>query len=130
MKILFLVPYPKEGASNRVRVTQFIPYLESRDMVCRVRSFVNRRFFNILYAPHRYSEKIFWFILATLNRMLDVIRSFRYDLVFVHREAYPLWGPSIEFILHKMKKPIVFDFDDAIFLPNSSEHNIYIERFK
>jgi glycosyltransferase involved in cell wall biosynthesis len=29
-----------------------------------------------------------------------------------------------------MKKPIVFDFDDAIFLANTSGHNVYIERFK
>lgn len=130
MKVLFLVPYPTEGASNRVRVEQFIPYLESRGVACKVRPFVNRRFFRILYMPHRIPEKAFWFILCTLNRMLDVVRALGYDIIFIHREAYPLGGAVIESALRRMGKALVFDFDDAIFLPNTSEHNIYIERFK
>ena len=130
MKILFLVPYPTEGASNRVRVEQFISYLESRGFICKVRPFVNRRFFKILYMPYHIFEKAFWFILCTLNRVFDIARAAGYDLVFIHREAYPLGGAVIESILRRMGKPIVFDFDDAIFLPNTSEHNIYIERFK
>ncbi len=130
MKVLFIVPYPTEGASNRVRVEQFISHLEPRGVICKVRPFVNRRFFKILYRPHRYVEKIFWFIVGTINRIFDIIRSYRYDIVFIHREAYPFGGPIFESILYRMKKTIIFDFDDAIFLHSTSEHNIYIERFK
>lgn len=130
MKILFLVPYPTEGASNRIRVEQFIPYLEARGVRCKVRPFVNGRFYRILYLPHRYMEKAFWFVICTLNRLFDIVRAFGRDIVFIHREAYPFGGAAIESILHKMGKSLVFDFDDAIFLPNTSEHNIYIERFK
>ncbi|MFC1590131.1 glycosyltransferase family 4 protein [Candidatus Omnitrophota bacterium] len=130
MKVLFLVPYPSEGASNRIRVEQFISYLEGKGVSCKVRPFVNSRFFRILYEPHRFLEKIFWFIAATLNRALDIIRALSSDIVVIHREAYPFGGPFFESLLHKMGKPFVFDFDDAIFLANTSEHNIYIERFK
>ncbi len=130
MKILFLVPYPTEGASNRVRVEQFIPYLEANGVACKVRPFMNKRFFSILYLPHQYFQKVFWFIICTVNRMLDLARALNYDIIFIHREAYPLGGPYFESILYLMKKKIIFDFDDAIFLPNTSEHNTYIERFK
>ena len=130
MKVLFLVPYPSEGASNRIRVEQFIPYLESKGVICRMRPFVNKNFFGILYRPGCYLEKMLWFLVCTIYRIFDVMRAFNYDLVFIHREAYPLGGAFFESILHGMKKPIVFDFDDAIFLPNTSEHNIYIDRFK
>ncbi len=130
MRVLFLVPYPIEGASNRVRVEQFIPYLESKGVVCKVRPFVNPRFFRILYLPHCYAEKAFWCALSTLNRALDIMRACFYDVVFIHREAYPFGGPLVESLLHAIGKPMVFDFDDAIFLPNTSEENIYIERLK
>ena len=130
MKVLFLVPYPTEGASNRVRVEQFVPYLTSQGATCTIRPFVNKAFFKILYQPHRYVEKIFWFIVCTIGRILDLIRAFRYDIIFIHREAYPIGGPIFESFLFYIGKPIVFDFDDAIFLPSTSEFNTYIERFK
>ena len=130
MKILFLVPYPTEGASNRVRVEQFIPYLRSHGVACAIRPFVSKRFFRILYQPHHYAEKIFWFIVCTMGRILDLIRAFRYDIVFIHREAYPIGGPIFESFLFYIGKLVIFDFDDAIFLPNTSEFNTYMERFK
>ena len=51
-------------------------------------------------------------------------------MIFVHREAYPFGGPILESLFCHMRKPLVFDFDDAIFLPNTSEYNVYVERFK
>lgn len=130
MKVLFIVPYPTEGASNRIRVEQFIPFLEAIGIHCKLRPFMNRRFFRILYLPHKYVEKIFWFIICTINRFFDLIRAWSYDVVFIHREAYPFGDAYFEMLLFRMKKKIIFDFDDAIFLPNTSEHNVYIERFK
>lgn len=130
MKILFLVPYPTKGASNRVRVEQFLPYLRSRGVKCKIRPFVNTAFYDILYLPHRYTEKAFWFGICAINRFCDILRAARYDIIFIHREAFPFGGAFMESIFRWMGKPIVFDFDDAIFVPDTSEHNIYIERFK
>lgn len=130
MKILALVPYPSEGASNRIRVEQYIPYLKSRGAALRIRPFINRPFYKIIYLPRRYLTKIMWFIICTVNRILDLARALRYDIIFIHREAYPFGGAVVELILQAMRKPIVFDFDDSIFLANSSEHNVYIERLK
>lgn len=130
MKILFLVPYPTEGASNRVRVEQFLPYLESKGVKYKIRPFVNRRFYQILYLPSRYIEKTFWFIVCTVNRIFDILRSLDYDIIFIHREAYPFFGAIIESILTGIRKPIIYDFDDAIFLPSTSKQNIYINKFK
>lgn len=130
MKVLFLVPYTTDGASNRVRVEQYLPYLEREGITYRMRPFTNNRFFRILYEPRRYAEKAFWFVICSINRILDLLRALKYDVIFIHREAYPFGGPFFESILRKMRKPIVFDFDDAIFLPNTSRENVYIERLK
>lgn len=130
MRVLFLVPYPTEGASNRIRVEQFLPYLESQNVIVKVRPFANRRFYRILYLQGHYIEKLFWFFVSTINRVFDLFRAIRYDLIFIHREAYPFGGPFIESLVHGMGKPIIFDFDDAIFLPNTSKENRHIDRFK
>lgn len=130
MKILFIVPYPTEGASNRIRVEQFLPLIRERGISYKLRPFVGRRFYKILYLQGNYIKKILLFILATVLRVTDVFRAISYDLIFIHREAYPI-GPAVfEKIFHYMGKPIIYDFDDAIFLSNTSETNTYIERLK
>lgn len=45
------------------------------------------------------------------------MRSNRYDLVFIHLEAFPIGPPCLEWMIDARKVPIVFDLDDAIFLP-------------
>ena len=130
MKVLFIVPYPKEGASNRVRIETYIPILKKQGIKCLIRPFISSAFYRILYEKGYYIPKIIHFILSTLNRMLDVVRALFYDMIFIHREAYPLGVAFFEKIFCAMGKPIIFDFDDAIYLPATSEQNPEIERFK
>lgn len=130
MKVLFWVPYPSEGASNRYRVEQYLPYLKQNKIEYTLHSFWNRDAFRILYKRKFYFKKFIFFILGTLSRIVDVIRINQYDMVFIHREAYPIGGLLFERILSVLKKTFIFDFDDAIFLPASSRSNSFIERFK
>lgn len=47
-----------------------------------------------------------------------------YDYVFIHREASPIGPPIFEFILSKiLRKKIIYDFDDAIWVTNTSHEN-------
>ncbi len=129
-RVLFIVPYPSEGASNRLRVEQYLPFLEKESISYRVRPFVGRRFYRILYAKGRHLTKAFYFLLAIINRLLDIFRAFKFDVIFIHREALPIGTAFIEKIFSMTGKRIVFDFDDAIFLPNTSRTNNYIELLK
>jgi len=130
MKVLFLVPYPIQGASNRFRVLQFIPYLKEAGITCRVRPFYSETFWRILYRPGRFWAKLVLGLLCSLNRLLDLARALRYDLVFIHREAYPVGPAWFETLLSWMGKPYVYDFDDALFLPNVAEPNRFFGRLK
>lgn len=130
IKVLFWVPYPSEGASNRYRVEQFLPYLEEENILYSLHSFWSSVAYKKLYKKGYYLRKICFFILGTLSRIMDLIQVFRYDIVFIHREAYPLGDAFFESILFFLRKPIIFDFDDAIFLPFSSNPNNFIECFK
>lgn len=128
------MPYPTEGASNRQRVEQYLPYLEKEGIKYSLHPFWSNSAYKILYKKGFYFQKVFSFIRGTASRVIDIIgiaqAQARYDIVFIHREAYPVGWAFLETIISILKKPIIFDFDDAIFLPTSSRHNNFIEIFK
>jgi len=123
MKILFMVPYSSKGQSNRFRVEQYVPYLQANGIECDIRPFVFDEFYEVLYSPGFYGKKIKCFVKAVCNRIADCVKINLYDIVFIQREACPLGPPIFEWLMHMHKKPIVFDFDDAIFLRNCSPAN-------
>ena len=130
MKILFWVPYPSEGASNRYRVEQYLPYLKKEGIEYMLRPFWSSFAFKILYEKGYYFRKIYYVILGTIGRFIDVVFLFKYDLVFIHREAYPIGSVFFETILTLLRKPFIFDFDDAIFLSSISPSNNFIINYK
>jgi glycosyltransferase involved in cell wall biosynthesis len=51
--------------------------------------------------------------------------------VFIHREAAPLGPPVFEWVIAKiLSRKIIYDFDDAIWLPNVSESNKLFSKIK
>ena len=60
---------------------------------------------------------------GTATRLRDVISARSYDIVFVQREALMAGPPLIERALARTRARVVFDFDDAIWLPNVSAGN-------
>ena len=125
MKILFIFPYPWGVApSQRFRFEQYIPMLLERGIECDFHPFWSRSGWEVLYAEGKYVKKLFELKLGFLRRWLLMFRLYRYDLVFVHREAAPLGPPVFEWIASRLwRKPLIYDFDDAIWLPNTSEVN-------
>ncbi len=130
MKVLFLVPYPSQGASNRYRVEQYLPFLNDAGIKFLVRPFWCKAGYEVLYKNGYFFRKLYYFILGTIFRFFDIMRALRYDAIFIHREAYPIFGAFVEKALVSLKKPLIFDFDDAIFLPAKSSSNNFIERLK
>jgi glycosyltransferase involved in cell wall biosynthesis len=62
---------------------------------------------------------------ALAVKRLDSLRdAAEADVILVYREMFPLGPPLLERLLSlRSKPPIVYDFDDAIFLPSVSEAN-------
>ncbi len=130
MKILFLVPYPTEGPSNRFRVEQYLPYLSQMGCQYSVSPFWTKNAYRILYGKGAYFKKLFYFFIGTLRRIKDIFSVTGYDIIFIHREAYPIGPPLFEWLVHSLKKPVIFDFDDAIFLQNYNPANRFYRFLK
>ena len=123
LKVLALSPIPEEGAGCRFRVSQYIPYLRDAGFDVTVSPFYSREYFSFVYRPGNYLRKAAGFAALTLRRVNELFSMREYDLVFLYREAIPIGPPIIERQIARMGIPIVYDFDDAIFLPAVSEAN-------
>ena len=117
-------PYPKgEVAAQRFRIEQYLPYLQS-DFDIKIRSFWSHKAWKILYQKGHFFIKAGSLISGFLKRFFWLIPAVRADYIYILREATPIGPPIIEWILAKiLRKKIIYDFDDAIWLPNQSEVN-------
>lgn len=129
-RILALSPIPEEGAGCRFRIAQFRPWLERAGFALTIHPLFDREFFQLVYQPGRYARKA----AALLDRTWDRLRVLRarhtYDVVLLYREAYPIGPPWLERQLARRGVPLVYDFDDAVYLPNTSEANRIIASLK
>jgi len=131
IRVLALSPIPEEGAGCRFRIAQFIPYLEAAGIHVTLRSLFTPEFFRLVYKRGHYLRKAMSFAALSLKR-LDSLRDVsRFDVVFIYREIFPIGPALIERLLTMPgRPPVVFDFDDAIFLPSVSDANRLIATLK
>ncbi|PYQ90459.1 MAG: glycosyl transferase family 1 [Acidobacteria bacterium] len=131
IKLLALSPMPEEGAGCRFRIAQFIPYLQTHGFDVTLRTLFTPEFFRLVYQPGRYVRKTTGFARLSLDHLLSLRDISQYDVVFMYREIFPI-GPALveRFLAAGNRPPIVFDFDDAIFLPNVSDANRLIRVLK
>ncbi len=130
LRLLALSPVPAEGAGCRFRVMQYVPALERAGFSVTVAPFFDAAFFDLVYRPGRYVEKFAAFVRQSIARVKLLLSCGRYDAFFVYREAYPFGPPWFEAALSRSGRPIIYDFDDAIFLTNSSEANRFAAALK
>jgi glycosyltransferase involved in cell wall biosynthesis len=113
-RLLFLTPNPIESASERYRIHQFVPYLENVGFECKVRPFADRELFQAVQTG-RMTSQFFYAPFSSLRRAVDVYTAPRYDLVVIHREAFPFFCPRVERMVLRRHSRVVFSLDDAIY---------------
>ena len=84
-----------------------------------------------LYKSGNTAKKIRLILEAWGRRRAELLRSVReYDAVYIFREAALLGPPVLEQHMPTSGVPIVFDFDDAVFVPYKSPSNGYLSLLK
>ena len=103
------------GPSSRYRVYQLVPLLEQMGFACEVSPGIGKELYEQLYLRGGGSK------LAALRavwqqRRQDLRRVNDFDAVFIQKGFFPGLHAGIEVAMAK-RKPVIFDFDDAIWLP-------------
>lgn len=132
MRILFIVPYPPGRApSQRFRFEQYLDLLTQAGHSWTMAPFISVATWDILYKPGHAVQKVMGILLGFVRRLLLLLRVPGYDYVFIHREASPIGPPVFEWLIAKvLRKKIIYDFDDAIWLANTSAANRIVARVK
>jgi glycosyltransferase involved in cell wall biosynthesis len=123
IKVLAISPFPEQGAGCRYRIAQYVPHLRDAGFDVTISPFYSPEFFELVYQRGRYAAKAAGFLRLAARRWVELAQLRRFDLVFLYREAIPLGPPLLEWLIARTGPPVVFDFDDAIFLPNVSDAN-------
>ena len=131
MKVLALVPTEYDlNPGQRYRIEQWEPLLREQGVEITYSAFSSPALSHILYRPGYLLRKAGLMTVAFLGQSRSVVRAHRFDLVYVFREA-ALFGPAvIETLIARQGIPLVYDFDDAIFVPYKSPSNSYLSYLK
>lgn len=120
-RVLIVCPYPPDAPSQRFRFGQYVGLVDAK---VDVRPFWTERAWKRMYKPGNLDVKVLAILRGFAVRAALLFALGRYDVVFIHREATPVGPPWWEWVAARLLgKKVVYDFDDAIWLPNNSEAN-------
>jgi len=77
----------------------------------------------VFYKPGHLLQKAVIVLRAFRKRLKDLRRARQFDLIYIYREAYMLGFSYFEKKLSQTGVPVIYDFDDAIWLNDTSHAN-------
>ena len=131
MRLLAIVPSIYDTSpGQRYRIEQWEPVLRKNEVEITYAPFESEELHALLYKPGNVRRKL-RLVAEGISRRLTLMRSVRdYDAVYVFREAALLGPPFFERWVHRSGVPMVFDFDDAVFVSYRSPTNGYLSYLK
>jgi glycosyltransferase involved in cell wall biosynthesis len=123
-KILFVSVHPPGRVpSQRFRFEQYVEFLEEHGFATTFAPVIRADEYGLVYGSGHLLRKGQIGLRGLASRVRDVLRGSQYDLVVVQREAIQLGTAVFERAFGRARAGLVFDFDDAIWLPNVSDAN-------
>lgn len=123
-KILAIVQHRKDRSpGQRFRFEHFIPILEKNGFEIIFSNIISEKDDAVFYSKRKYFAKFRILIKSFFHRLKDIKTAKNCDLIFIYREAFMLGTIYFEKKLAKTNVPIIFDFDDSIWLNDTSDGN-------
>src|SRR5688572_22346798 len=117
MNVLVLAPAPYDTApGQRFRIEQWMGHLQAEGMHFSFVPFADPALQRVLYEPGRIVVKGALMLRAFCRRLVAALGARRYDVVYLPREAAMIGPAIVERIIALLGTPIVYDFDDPIWL--------------
>lgn len=130
-RILYIAPHrPGRSPGQRFRFEQYFDHFNKNDFEITYSYIVNAWDDKVLYAKGKYLLKLWIAFKAIVIRTKDWLRCENFDLIVIYREANFLGNIFFEKRFAKSKVPVVFDFDDAIWLNDVSDGNSNLKWLK
>jgi glycosyltransferase involved in cell wall biosynthesis len=127
MKIALLTKYGELAASTRQRFLQYRPFLSETGFEMLHRPLLDDAYLQRLYVGHsRQGRHV---AACYIDRLRWLLSSPDVDILWLHCELFPYLPGLLERLSGWPGKPVVFDFDDAIF--HNYDHHLkrQIRRF-
>lgn len=123
--IAFLAQLPKNvSPGQRFRFEQYENLLIGAGFRVDTFPFLDKKVRKILYQKGHLFQKVTGVINGFVKRIRFLGVCKRYDYIFVQREMTPIGPPFFEWMVARVFRcKIIYDFDDAIWIPNVSEGN-------
>ena len=131
MKVLAIVPALYDTSpAQRFRLEQWETHLNKNGVEITYLPFETEELREILYKNGHTLQKT-RAVIQNMNRRRDEMNSLKqFDLIYLFREA-ALLGPAwFERRIARSGVPMIFDFDDAVFVPYQSPSNGYLSYLK
>ena len=131
MRLLAIVPsIPDTNPCQRYRIEQWEPLLARMNVRVTFRAFEDEELRAVIYQPGQMPRKARLIARAIARRSRQLADLQDFDAVYVLREAALLGPPYFERRIAASGVPLIFDFDDAIFVPYVSPSNGYLSYLK
>lgn len=112
MKVLLLSRYGDMGASSRLRLFQYLPYLRAAGITVDVDPLFSNAYLRKYYASGR--KPLGLALAAYWQRRQSLKGLMGYDLVWIEKELFPWLPARFERPKALQRVPYIVDYDDAI----------------
>ncbi len=130
-KVLFIANHRLDRSpGQRFRFEQYLGFLEENGYECTLSYIISEKDDRILYNKGFYLQKAIIAIKSWWKRLNDLKRANEFDIIFIYREALLTASTKFEKAFSKSSAKVIFDFDDAIWLPNVSSSNKSLQKLK
>jgi glycosyltransferase involved in cell wall biosynthesis len=130
LKALALMPYPTGRVpAQRYRIEQWARTFAAEGIDITFLPFLSSRGMDVLYRRGNVLAKASEMLRACARRVRDLPCLSRYDVGIVCREA-ALLGPPVFEALAARRMPLIFDFDDALYLPPANSAHPWLAPFR
>ena len=115
MRVIAYVQEPLSNAGSRCRIAALAPGLAERGIDLRVCPPMSDGLAAWCRRGGRL-RRLIYYTLYLLLRLRDIPRAIRADAVIVFRGMFPVGRPWMEWVVRRLNRNLIFDFDDALWM--------------